>query len=77
MEGDRNRTALRQELERVESDTEEMRATARQLRLQVGERWIEPTDAAELITAAEEQEAFAEAMEARGEELRKALGEPD
>lgn len=78
MDSEHEETALRQELERVEADLGELRQTARQLRQQVGERWFEPTDALErgaLITAAEEQEAFAEAMEARREELKKLLGE--
>ena len=78
MDGEHDETALRQELRRVETDLGELRQTARQLRQQIGERWFDPTDAAEhaaLITAAEEQEAFAEALEARREELRKLLGE--
>jgi multidrug resistance efflux pump len=78
VDSEHDETALRQELERVEADLEELRQTARQLRQQVGERWFEPTDAPEraaLITAAEEQEAFAEALEARREDLRKLLGE--
>jgi hypothetical protein len=78
VESEYDETALREELARVEADLEELRETARQLRQQVGERWFEPTDVPEraaLITAAEEQEAFAEALEARREELRKLLGE--
>jgi hypothetical protein len=78
VESEHDETALREERARVEGDLEELRATARQLRQQVGERWFEPTDAPEraaLITAAEEQEAFAEALEARREDLRKLLGE--
>jgi hypothetical protein len=78
VDGEHDETALRQELRRVETDLEELRQTARQLRRQVGERWFDPTDAPEhaaLITAAEEQEAFAEALEARRDELRKLLGE--
>lgn len=79
MESEHDETALREELARVEADREELRETARQLRQQIGEHWFEPTDAPEraaLITAAEEQEAFAEALEARREDLRKLLGEP-
>lgn len=78
MDGEHDETALREELHRVEADLEELRETARQLRQQVGERWFEPTDPPEraaLITAAEEQEAFVEALAARREELRKLLGE--
>ena len=58
MDGEHDETALRQELRRVETDLGELRQTARQLRQQIGERWFDPTDAAEqaaLITAAEEQ----------------------
>jgi multidrug resistance efflux pump len=78
VDGDHDETALRQELRRVEADLDELRHTARQLRQQIGERWFEPTDAPEqaaLITAAEEQEAFAEALEARRDELKKLFGE--
>lgn len=78
MDGEHDETALREELRQVESELDELRRTAQQLRQQIGERWFEPTDAPEraaLITAAEEQEAFAEALEARREELKKLLGE--
>jgi hypothetical protein len=78
VDGDHDETALRQELRRVEADLDELRQTARQLRRQIGERWFEPTDGPEqaaLITAAEEQEAFAEALEARRDELKNLLGE--
>jgi hypothetical protein len=70
--------ALRAELRDVESDLADLRHTAQELRRQVSERWFEPTDAAErsaLITAAEEQEALAESLETRGENLRKLLGQ--
>lgn len=78
MDGEHDETALRQELERVESDLNDLRETARELRQQVGERWFEPTDASEraaLITAAEEQEALLEQLEMRRDELRKLLGD--
>jgi hypothetical protein len=61
----------------VEADLAELRRTAAELRRQIGEGWNEPTDAAEraaLITQAEEQEAFAEDLEARRDELRRRLG---
>jgi SMC interacting uncharacterized protein involved in chromosome segregation len=78
VDGEHDETALRQELERVESDLNDLRETARELRQQVGERWFEPTDASEratLITAAEEQEALLEQLEMRRDELRKLLGD--
>jgi hypothetical protein len=69
--------ALRAELGDVEADITDLRHTAAELRRQVSERWFEPTDAAErsaLITAAEEQEALAESLGTRREELVKLLG---
>jgi SMC interacting uncharacterized protein involved in chromosome segregation len=76
--GKPEKTALRQELETVEAELKELRETARQIRRQIGERWFEPTDVPEraaLITAAEEQEALAETLEARRDELRKLVDE--
>jgi hypothetical protein len=72
--------ALRRELQEVEGEVAELRDTAARLRRQIGERWFEPTDASErtaLITAAEEQEALAETLEARREGLLKHLGRQD
>jgi F0F1-type ATP synthase membrane subunit b/b' len=74
MDNEHSQTALRQELETVEAELAELRETAAGLRRQLGEHWFEPTDEAErtaLITLAEEQEAFAETLEARRDELRK------
>jgi F0F1-type ATP synthase membrane subunit b/b' len=74
MDNDSSQTALRQELETVEAELTELRETAAGLRRQIGERWFEPTDDAErtaLITLAEEQEVFAETLQARRDELRK------
>ncbi|HEY0538075.1 MAG TPA: hypothetical protein VGD53_06885 [Actinoallomurus sp.] len=74
MDNDNSQTALRQELETVEAELTELRETAAGLRRQIGERWFEPTDDAErttLITLAEEQEVFAETLQARRDELRK------
>jgi hypothetical protein len=68
--------ALQEELHEVEADLAELRHTASELRLQVGEGGFGPGDATDrsaLITAAEEQEAFAERMEARREDLRHRL----
>jgi chromosome segregation ATPase len=71
MGSDHSPTALRQELESVEAELAELRASAEGLRRQVGE--VGPTDESErsaLITAAEEQEALAESLEARRDDLR-------
>jgi hypothetical protein len=76
VESDDRQRALRRELEDVEAELTELREAAAGLRRQVGERWFEPMDAPErtaLITAAEEQEALAESLEARRDELRKLL----
>jgi hypothetical protein len=70
--------ALREELREVEADLAELRRTAAELRRQIGERWFDPTDEPEraaLITAAEEQEALAEELELRREELLRRLEE--
>lgn len=69
--------ALRGQLREVEADIEELRRTAAEIRLRIGEHWFGPTDEAEraaLITAAEEQEALAERLEARRLDLRRRLG---
>lgn len=69
---------LREELEEVETELADARRTAGELRQQIGERWSDPTDAAEhatLITAAEEQEALAERLEERRMALLRRLGE--
>lgn len=70
--------ALRTELRDVEGDMADLRYTAAELRRQISERWFEPMDEPEratLITAAEEQEALAESLEARRAELRKLIGQ--
>jgi hypothetical protein len=62
----------------VEADVAELRDTAVKLRTQIGDRSYEPTDASEraaLITAAEEQEALVETLEARRDKLRKLVDE--
>ncbi|GAB2832393.1 hypothetical protein GCM10027176_40820 [Actinoallomurus bryophytorum] len=78
MDGEDDRSALRQELREVEADVAELRDTAVSLRAQIGDRSSEPTDASEraaLITAAEEQEALVETLEARRDKLRKLVEE--
>ena len=67
---------LRRELEEVEQEQAGLRRTAAELRQSIAAEG--PGDAADVagaITAAEEQEALADALEARGEELRRRLGE--
>jgi hypothetical protein len=79
MDTDRE-SALRQELQGVESDLTELRDAAENLRRQIGERWFEPMDASEraaLLTAAEEQEALAESLESRRDDLRRLLERRD
>jgi type VI protein secretion system component VasK len=71
-------TALRRELQQVEADLARLRELAADLRRRIGERWHDPTDAEErtqMITLAEEQEALAEVLENRREELLQRLGE--
>jgi hypothetical protein len=78
MDGEDESSALRQELREVEADVAELRDTAVSLRAQIGDRSSEPTDASEraaLITAAEEQEALVETLEARRDKLRKLVEE--
>jgi hypothetical protein len=78
MESDSDRSALQQELRDVEADVAELRDTAKKIRAQIGDRSYEPTDASEraaLITAAEEQEALVETLEARRDKLRKLVDE--
>ena len=69
-------TTLREELQRVEAELAQLRETAAALRRRIGERADDPTDSAEraaMITAAEEQEAFIEVLEARREQLLERL----
>lgn len=72
--------ALRRELREVETELSELRDAAANLRRQIGERWFEPMDASDraaLLTAVEEQEALAESLEARRDELRKRVERQD
>jgi len=71
-----SKTTLREELQRVEEELAQLRETAAALRRRIGERADDPTDSAEraaMITAAEEQEAFIEVLEARREQLLERL----
>ncbi len=76
MSAEKSVAELREELRLVEEDIENLRRSAMQLRQQVGQD--EPGDFADraaTITAAEEQEALADQLEARRTELLKRLGE--
>jgi hypothetical protein len=69
--------ALREELRLIEEDLARLRETAANLRQRIGERWDDPTDAAErsaLIEEAEEQAALIEVLETRRQELLRKLG---
>jgi chromosome segregation ATPase len=68
---------LRDEIEMVEQELEELRQTVADLRRRIGERWDSPTDPEErgsLITYLEEQKAVLRFLEARRDELRRRLG---
>lgn len=69
--------ALREELRLIEEDLARLRETAANLRQRIGERWDDPTDAAErsaLIEEADEQAALIEVLETRRQELLRKLG---
>jgi bacterioferritin (cytochrome b1) len=75
----RPQAAIREELRLLEEDLARLRETAASLRQRIGERWDDPTDAAErsvLIENADEQEALIDQLEARREELLRELGGP-
>jgi len=78
MATDKTDSEMRDELRLVEEELAELRQTATDLRRRIGDRSDAPTDAADMaaaITAAEEQEAFLRALEARREALLRRLGE--
>ncbi len=66
--------SIQEELRQVEEDLARLRAEAAGLRQQVGD--LGPTDAAErsaLISMADQQEALADELEGRRENLRRQL----
>ncbi|WP_433242818.1 hypothetical protein ACQPYK_38760 [Streptosporangium sp. CA-135522] len=68
--------SIQEELRQVEKDMSRLRTEASELRRQVGE--IGPTDAAErsaLINMADQQDALADELEGRREELRRQADE--
>jgi hypothetical protein len=78
MSADHSAAQLRDELALVEEELTRLRTTAAELRRQIGERSVEPTDPAErslLITEAEEQEALIAVLERRRVELLQRLRE--
>jgi hypothetical protein len=70
---------LRAEFERVAREIAELRQVAREIRTRLGEHSDDPTDGpdrTEAVTMAEEQEAIAEVLEARRQELQRRLAGP-
>ncbi|MDR2983512.1 MAG: hypothetical protein LBV34_01600 [Nocardiopsaceae bacterium] len=65
---------LRAQLEQVEADLERVRRSAAEIRSGVGEA-EDPTDRGSLIQAADEQDALAETLAARRDDLRRRLAE--
>ncbi len=65
---------LRAELTQVETDLEQVRRTAADVRSGVGEA-EDPTDRGSLIQAADEQDSLAEALAARRDDLMRRLAE--
>jgi predicted nucleic acid-binding Zn-ribbon protein len=76
MDTDGSTAGLRDELRTVEEELAQLRQAAADLRRRIGQRDDEPTDLEErtqLITAAEEQEAFIAALEERRDDLIRRL----
>jgi hypothetical protein len=67
---------LRAQLKQVEADLERVRRSAAEIRSGVGEA-EDPTDRGSLIQAADEQDALAEALAARRDDLLRRLAEAD
>ncbi|GAA1269012.1 hypothetical protein Psi02_18850 [Planotetraspora silvatica] len=68
---------IREQLKELEAELARLRASAADIRREIGERWDAPTDAAEIamvITNAEQQESLIETLEARRERLLQKLG---
>ena len=65
---------VRAQLKQVETDLERVRRTAAEVRSGVGEA-EDPTDRGSLIQAADEQDALAETLAARREDLLRRLAE--
>ena len=67
---------LRAQLKQVEADLDRVRRTAADIRAGVGEA-EDPTDRGSLIQAADEQDALAEALSARRDDLQRRLAQAD
>jgi len=74
MTGPASADELRAQLTQVETDLERVRRTAAEIRADVGEA-EDPTDRGSLIQAADEQDALAETLTARREDLQRRLAE--
>ncbi len=74
MSGPGSADDLRAQLKQVETDLERVRRTAAEVRAGVGEA-EDPTDRGSLIQAADEQDALAETLAARREQLLGRLAE--
>jgi F0F1-type ATP synthase membrane subunit b/b' len=73
----RSEAELRAELERVDGEIAELRASAAEIRQQVGGRsdgTVEPEETAATIGSAEELEAIADTLVARRDEVARQLG---
>ena len=66
---------LRTELDRVEHEIAELQQTAREIRERLADDPGDPPDRAEALRLAEDQEAIAEVLEARRDELQRRLAE--
>jgi len=66
---------LRTELDRVEHEIAELQQTALEIRERLADDPGDPPDRAEALRLAEDQEAIAEVLEARRDELRRRLAE--
>jgi hypothetical protein len=76
MTGPASADELRAQLQQIETDLERIRRTAAEIRADVGEA-EDPTDRGSLIQAADEQDALAETLAARREDLLGKLAEAD
>jgi hypothetical protein len=73
MTGDVSADRLRAELEEVENDLAGLRRTAADIRSGIGEA-EDPADRGSLIQSADEQDALAEQLAARRDDLLRRLG---
>lgn len=75
MTTDEAQAALREEIQLVEQELDDLRRTVRELRGQFRDAGpSDPEERSAAITAADEQEALVSALEARRDRLRRRLG---